>query len=275
MAGTGSRTRLALLSGVAVASVAVAGALNQQASANPVGVANTDVAAACTTTVTTQLSSLVVTSGITCIDGTHGGGVTGPITVTRGAGLYVEDATVGSITASSPQMVWLCGTTSKSVSVSGATGFNALVNTYFSPIGVWIGWGCTGPATNTVNGSVAIANSAASDAVSGTLNGVVNDNNNRSNFAGGTVVAAYGTFNGKVTVAHSAGPVAFIYSFFFQPIAANFNVGAVDIHNNWLYNAGTAAFNTGGVNVQANMLHGTFSSVGNSAPVVISNNTPF
>lgn len=77
-------------------------------------------AVACDHTLTGNLSSVNVTSGTTCLVNAS---VNGAVTVARGAGLDVENSTVsGSISASTPNGIRVCGSRTGSISVTGATG---------------------------------------------------------------------------------------------------------------------------------------------------------
>ena len=95
----------------------------------------------CTTTITGTHGSLTLTSGTTCVIGAT---ISGGITVTHGASLYLENSTVtGGISAGKPGNLSICGSTLGSLAVTGASGPVVIGD---SPAN-----GCT---ANTFNGSV-------------------------------------------------------------------------------------------------------------------------
>ena len=94
----------------------------------------------CDVTITGTHSSLVVTSGTTCVLNAH---ITGGISVAKGAVLDVENSVVsGSISAYAPSAFRECGSSTGTVAVSKATGF------------VLIGDPTHNCAANLINGSI-------------------------------------------------------------------------------------------------------------------------
>jgi hexosaminidase len=109
---------------------------------------------ACTTMLTGARSGpLTVSSGVACLDGAT---ISGPVSVTGGAGIYLTGSTVsGPVSASGAGNVLLCGTTvSGPVSVTGKTR-------------VWIGNAAGDCAPSTVSGPVSLRNNTGSTVVSG------------------------------------------------------------------------------------------------------------
>ncbi|MDP9092669.1 MAG: Ig-like domain-containing protein [Actinomycetota bacterium] len=126
----------------------------------------TSVSVGCNTTITGVHSAVVVTSGTTCIVNAT---ITGGISVGRGAVLDVENSTVqGSISASHPAGIRICGSTAASLAVSGATGL------------VRIGDPANSCTPNTIAGGLIAANNTA---------GVIIINNT----IGGAIVTAANT----------------------------------------------------------------------------------
>jgi uncharacterized repeat protein (TIGR01451 family) len=115
---------------------------------------------ACDQTITGVHSSLIVTSGTTCILNAT---ITGGISVTKGAVLDVENSTVnGSISANAPAGMRICGSHTGTITVSKATGF------------VLIGDPANNCTPNSVAGSIlAASNTAGLVIVNNTVSGTV------------------------------------------------------------------------------------------------------
>ncbi|MDP9116950.1 MAG: Ig-like domain-containing protein [Actinomycetota bacterium] len=112
-----------------------------------------NITSPCTTTYTGTHSSLVVTSGTTCLINAT---ITGGISLGRGATLDVENSTVqGSISANHPATVRICGSTTGAIGVTGATGY------------VRIGDPASNCAPNTINGGLIAANNTGGGTISG------------------------------------------------------------------------------------------------------------
>ena len=98
----------------------------------------------CDQTITGTHSSLVVTSGTTCLINAH---ITGGISVASGATLDVENSTVsGSISAYKPGALRICGSSTGAVTVTNAGGF------------VLIGDPANNCGPNTIRGSLNASN---------------------------------------------------------------------------------------------------------------------
>jgi hypothetical protein len=79
------------------------------------------VTVGCAHVLTGTLSSVIATSGLTCVQDAT---ITGGISVQPGASLDLENVTVGgSISAGSPAGMRICGSRTGAIAVSGATGF--------------------------------------------------------------------------------------------------------------------------------------------------------
>lgn len=238
----------------------------QNASATPPGVANTLIT--CTSTVSTRLPSLLVSQGIACIDGTHGGGVTGSVAVTSGAGLYVENATVGSIMADHPHMVWLCGATTGSIQVSSASGYAEPV---VGPVSFVTGIGCpVGPLT-TINGSVSLSHDHATDFTPDTIvNGSFYDTYNDSP-SPGQVCACFSTVLGSVVTTHSSADAFVQDALVHGPVVEQSNTALTDVNDSTLYNGLVLVSNSGIVDVHENRVHGQITTYGNGPTAVVDN----
>ncbi|MDT4894474.1 MAG: large repetitive protein [Pseudonocardiales bacterium] len=118
------------------------------------------VTVACDQTITGVHSSLIVTSGTTCVLNAT---ITGGISVANGAVLDVENSTVnGSISANAPGGLRICGSHTGTITVSKATGF------------VLIGDPANNCAPNTVAGSILASNNTGGLVIVGnTVSGTV------------------------------------------------------------------------------------------------------
>lgn len=110
-------------------------------------------ATGCVSPVTGTHGKVYAISGLNCVITAT---ISGNIDVTRGASLDVESSTVsGSVLASSPAGIRICGSTTGKIEITGATG------------PVVIGDPANGCAGNTINGDVAVANSTGPVTISG------------------------------------------------------------------------------------------------------------
>ncbi|MGI8678630.1 MAG: Ig-like domain repeat protein [Jatrophihabitans sp.] len=125
----------------------------------------TTVNVACDQTITGTHGSLIVTHGTTCVSGAT---ITGGISVAKGATLDIENSTVqGSITASKPNAVRICGSTTGSINVTGATG------------PVLIGDPTNNCPPNTIKGSIlAVDNTGGLHIIDNTVTGTVTAHDN-------------------------------------------------------------------------------------------------
>ncbi|MDP9118111.1 MAG: Ig-like domain-containing protein, partial [Actinomycetota bacterium] len=123
----------------------------------------------CDQIITGTHAALTVTSGTTCLINAT---ITGGISVGRGASLSVQNSTVkGSISANHPATVRICGSTTGSIAVTGATGY------------VRIGDPNSNCAPNTINGGLTAANNTGGGTISGnTITGSTTIANNTPPF---------------------------------------------------------------------------------------------
>ncbi|MGI8678791.1 MAG: MBG domain-containing protein [Jatrophihabitans sp.] len=125
----------------------------------------TTVTVACDQTITGRHSSLIVSHGVTCLSGAT---ISGGISVAAGATLDIENSTVrGSITASKPSALRVCGSNTGSITVTKATG------------PVIIGDPANNCAPNVIDGSVlATDNTGGLRIIGNTITGPLTARNN-------------------------------------------------------------------------------------------------
>ena len=136
--------------------------------------AATTLTVPCTTTLTGAIShGITVTSGTTCVIGAT---ISGGISVAAGGRVDLENSTVsGSISANAPAVVRICGSTTGSIGVSGATGsveigspsFNCAGNTINGSVTLSGNHGLVVLSGNTISGPWLVANNTGQVRVSG------------------------------------------------------------------------------------------------------------
>ncbi len=147
----------------------LAGPANYTLTVNPASA----LTVVCTNTITGTHAALSVTSGTTCVNGAH---ITGGISVAKGAALDIENSTVsGSISANAVAGLRICGSTTGSIAVSGATGvvliggpaYNCAANTINAGLTAANNKDAVIIVDNTIAGSLTVANNTGAHLISG------------------------------------------------------------------------------------------------------------